>query len=111
MCTYQHLFHDDKTGYVIRCAACGHFQVCFGNVLVTFGEAAFRDFCFWISRWREEQYPAEDMDVKAVVIPTPCEGMRLLLSVRELDQLHIMLEAADTEWRSQEMLKLFTIPS
>ncbi len=108
MCNYQHLFHDDKTGYVIRCEACGHFQVCFGNVLITLGEAAFRDFCFWISRWREEQSYAEDMYVKSVVIPTPCDGMKLLLSKRELHELDLMLEAADTEWRSQEMLKLFS---
>ena len=42
----------------------------FGNAADHLGEAAFRDFCFWISRWRESNL-MEDMYVKSVVIPTP----------------------------------------
>jgi hypothetical protein len=41
------------------------------------------------------------------VIPTPCDGMKLLLSLRELNEFNIMLETADSELRSLELIKLF----
>ena len=109
MCSFQQLYHDEKTGYVVRCEACGHIQVCFGNMLLTLDETGFANLCAWVSRWAEEQLPDQDESVKAVVIPTPSDGIRLLLNIRELMSLHNMLEFADAELKSLEMMKLFTI--
>jgi len=41
------------------------------------------------------------------MIPSPYPGMRLLLSYNELNELCAMLEEADTELQSLELIKLF----
>ena len=60
-----------------------------------------------IREYRGAQAPITDPTFKSIIIPTPCEGLKLFLSHRELQELHNMLDAADSEWRSQQMLQLF----
>ncbi len=108
MCQYQTLFYDDKVGYVIRCMHCENFQIGFGNVLINLFRDDFEDFIAYIKGCRIEQYSNTESTIKSVIIPTPCEGLKLFLSQRELRELHNMLDQADSEWRSQEMMKLFS---
>lgn len=107
MCQYQTLYYDDKTGYVIRCMHCENFQVGFGNVLINLHLHDFHDLCDWIKTYRAEHVSTESSTIKSIIIPTPCDGLKLFLSPRELQELHDMLDTADSEYRSQEMLKLF----
>ena len=108
MCQYQTLFYDDKVGYVIRCLHCENFQVGYGNVLINLYTPDFYDFVQWIRDCCIEPPAHTDPTIKSIIIPTPCEGLKLFLSPRELKELHDMLDAADSEWRSQEMLRLFS---
>jgi hypothetical protein len=107
MCQYQTLFYDDKVGYVIRCLHCENFQIGYGNVLVNLYTPDFTDFVQWIKDYRNDLQETADASVKSVIIPTPCDGLKLYLSQRELKELHEMLDTADSEWRSQEMMRLF----
>lgn len=107
MCHYQTLFYDDKTGYVIRCLHCENFQVGYGNVLINLYMPDFYDFLQWIREYRAAETCTADPGIKSIIMPTPCEGLKLFLSHRELKELHGMLETADSEWRSQEMIQLF----
>jgi hypothetical protein len=61
-----------------------------------------------VKKLRLEQQPGTDIAVKSVIIPTPCEGMRLLFSYRELHELDTMLDAADTELQSLDLIDLFS---
>jgi hypothetical protein len=108
MCQYQTLFYDDKVGYVIRCLHCDNFQLGYGNVLINLHTPDFCDFVQWIKDCRIDDYGATDPSIKSIIIPTPCDGLKLFLSQRELKELHEMLDTADSEWRSQEMLQLFS---
>lgn len=105
MCQYQTLYYDDKVGYVIRCVQCENFQIGYGNVLVNLETQDFADFCQWIRDYKTD--PHENVTIKSIIIPTPCEGLKLFLSQRELKEMQEMLDTADSEWRSQEMLRLF----
>lgn len=107
MCHYQTLYHNDNTGYVVRCPECEKIQLGYGNLMVTFGRSDFDDFRWWLRKIKEEQSPAQSPTLRCIVIPTPCDGMKLLLSMRELRDFDAMLEAADSELRSLELLRLF----
>lgn len=108
MCQYQTLYYDDQTGYVIRCLHCENFQVGFGNLLINLESADFQDFFAWLKNCRQDAYATADQTIKSIIIPTPCEGLKLYLSPRELKDLHHMFDMADSEFRSQEMMKLFS---
>ena len=107
MCSYQTLYHSDQVGYVVRCSECEKIQVGYGNLVITFGLEDFEAFKNWLKRIKEDYHPAQDERVRSIVIPTPCEGMKLLISMQELRAFHSMLESADTELQSLHLLKLF----
>ena len=107
MCHYQTLYHDDNTGYVVRCNECEKIQVGFSNLVITFTTADFNSFRWWLQKIKDEQHPSQKSTARNIMIPTPCEGMKLLLSLRELNEFTTMLETADTEFRSLQLIKLF----
>lgn len=109
MCNYQTLFYDDECGYVVLCRGCDSIQVAFGNVLLTWNRPDFYDFYHFIKRMRDET-PIDPAAVnrKSLAIPVPCEGVRILLSPRELQQLHNMLDSAETELQSQQLMSMLS---
>lgn len=107
MCNYQTLFHDDNTGYVVRCAECEKIQMGYGNLMITFSTEDFTSFRWWLKKIKDDVHPSQRETVRSIVIPTPCEGMKLLLSLRELRDFDSMLEEADSELQILEMMKLF----
>jgi hypothetical protein len=107
MCRYNTLFHDDQTGYVVHCSECGKIQVGYSNLVFTFGMEDFESFRWWLQKIKDDLRPSQCEAVRNIVIPTPCEGMKLLLSRRELGDFNSMLESADTELRSLQMIRLF----
>lgn len=108
MCNYQTLFLDDSTGYVVRCRECENLQLGFGNIMLTIASGEFDSFRGWIKKIMQEQSAAQKETVRCIVIPTPCDGVKLLLSLRELREFDHMLEEADTELKSTHLLKLFS---
>ena len=109
MCSYQTLFHNDESGYVILCRACDSIQVAFGNILLTWNRPDFYDFYHFIKRMNNETpIDVAAINKKMLAIPVPCEGVRILLSLREMQQLHQMLDAAETELQSQQLMSLLS---
>lgn len=107
MCNYQTLFYDDESGYVILCRGCDSIQVAYGNVLLTWSRPDFYDFFHFIKRmFNETPVDPAVINKKTLAVPVPCEGVRILLSPRELQQLHKMLDAAETELQSQQLMSL-----
>jgi hypothetical protein len=107
MCQYHTLYHDADKGYVVRCEDCGRLQLGFGNLILTFSLEDFEAFRCWMLRIRSEQEVVPNPCLRNIVIPSPCEGVKLVLSLRELDEFNHMLEAADTERRSLDLIELF----
>mgnify|MGYP005811593609 CR=1 FL=1 len=107
MCQYRTLFHDDHTGFVIKCQDCDHLHVGFGNLVVILERPAFEQFRVWLHRLELEIAPSQHPSVRSFRLPTPCEGVQWLLSAHELRELVAMLDSADTELRTQELLQLF----
>lgn len=107
MCHYQTLYYDDVKGYVIYCRNCNSIQLAFGNVMLTLFREDFYGFHECINRIKEEHKDYADCPKKFIVVGTPCEGIKLLVSGIELCQLQGMLDEAETELQSQELLGLF----
>jgi len=107
MCQYDTLFYDNNIGYVVRCIQCRNLQVGFGNLLINLHQPDFDDFRMGVKTWHEQPPCTDNMHTKSIAMPTPCEGLKLFLSRQELNELHTMLEAADAEYQSQQLLKLF----
>ncbi len=108
MCHYQTLFHDDSIGYVVRCTECEKLQIGYGNIMVTYTQEDFDSFRWWLKKIKDEQHPSQNPTLRCIVIPTPCDGMKLLLSMKELKDFYNMLEQADSELQSLELMRLFT---
>lgn len=108
MCQYQTLYHDNEKGYIIHCLYCNNIQLGFGNIAITFCKEEFFRFQQAISRVHAGLERGQaDSPLKNITLPTPCDGINLLLSPRELSQLDHMLDMAETELRSQELIELF----
>lgn len=108
MCSYKTLFYDDEAGYVILCKGCDSIQVAFGNVLFTWNRPDFYEFYHFIKYTVQEQPAGLPPNKKLITIPVPCDGIRLILSARELHQLHHMLDTAETELQSQLLITLLS---
>jgi len=67
----------------------------------------FETFYAWIKKIRANQHEPVLPAVRSIMISSPCQGIQLLLSYNELDDLCIMLDETDTELQSLELLKLF----
>ena len=108
MCYHETLYHDNEKGYIIHCLYCKHIQLGFGNIAITFCKDEFLRFQQSMARVHAGlSAAAADSPLKNITLPTPCEGINLLLSPRELNQLNHMLDMAETELRSQELIDLF----
>jgi hypothetical protein len=107
MCHYQTLYHNDKTGYAIRCTACERIQVAYSNLVMTFNTEDFDTFRHWIKKVKDEQPEHQNPAVRCIMIPAPCQGIQLLLSYIELEELAELLEFADIELQSLHLINLF----
>jgi hypothetical protein len=79
----------------------------YGNLFVTFKTEEFDTFRWWLKKIKDNVQPGQNERLRSLVIPTPCEGVKLLLSSRELDEFNTMMDQADSELQSLEMIKLF----
>jgi hypothetical protein len=89
---------------------CDNIQIGYGNILITFHHNDFGSFRQWLKEVECKQSVPEhstEFHVKSIVVPTPCEGLKLLLSVKELGEFNHMLDVADTELKSLALIKLF----
>jgi hypothetical protein len=75
--------------------------------MLTLNHEDFEAFSSWVRRFTQEQDPSARPTLRNIVIPTPGEGIKLLLSIRELNELDSMLEDSDTELKSLEIIRLF----
>lgn len=106
MCNFKSWYFDDN-GYVIECAECNHLRVCFGSAMLTLNRADYRAFYDLVCWKKETHLPVVDQHTKCIVIATPCKSVQIILSEQELNDLYEMLQHADVEMKTQQLLDLF----
>jgi hypothetical protein len=45
--------------------------------------------------------------IRSIMIPSPSQGIQLLLSYNELNEFCVMLDEADSELKSLDLIRLF----
>jgi hypothetical protein len=111
MCQYQSWARDEAENFVIQCIRCHKIQVAFGMFLGSFSEKEFHAFRNGIRSKAGQLHPMENSSDKTIVLKTSCDSLKLLFSYDELQQLHRLLDEADTEMKTQKMLQLFVMPN
>jgi len=69
----------------------------------------FPSFIRWVQKIKSEQDPEMNPLMRCIVIPTTNDGINLLLSLRELTDFEMMLESADSELTSLDMISMFKV--
>lgn len=106
MCELQSLHFSDD-GYVVRCKQCGHFQIAFISTILTLTEQDFQLLCSVVRNKYREEDCCPNENVKCIIIPTPCQGIRLILTQKDAKELRHMLEEADSEYKALLLIGLF----
>jgi len=109
MCHYHTCYQSDTKGYIVQCTECRRLQMGYGNIMVVFYQEEFESFRKLVTDLYNQQPPAERKQLKHIVIPTPSDCVRLLLSREDLADLHVMLEEADNEMKARQLLELFAV--
>jgi len=109
MCTYHTCYQNETKGYIVQCTECRRLQMGYGNMMIVFHPDEFNSFRRLVSNLQSEQPPEERRQLKHIVIPTPADSVRLLLSRHDLAELHEMLEEADSEIKARQLLELFAV--
>jgi hypothetical protein len=107
MCNFQSLYFNDD-GYVVRCKECGHYQVAFSSTMLTLTSKGFAALCKLVKNKCSEADYSFAEHTKSVVIPSPAQGLCMLLTRKEAERFCEILEEADTEATTQSLLNLFT---
>src|SRR5688572_10415859 len=86
--------HTSEHGCVSECSKCGHFQVTFGNVLLTVTQ---KEFCL-ISKAAQKFYFEKEnhteRHIKSVYLQTPSKSVSIALSINELEHFTDLLQAS-----------------
>ena len=109
MCHYHTCYQSDTKGYIVQCTECRRLQMGYGNIMIVFYQEEFESFRKLVTDLYNQQQPAERKQLKHIVIPTPSDCVRLLLSRDDLADLHVMLEEADNEMKACQLLELFAV--
>ena len=106
MCEFQQLFLS-KEGYIILCRHCGCFQLCYGKMVLDLSKHDFEVLRRIVNNRFEAEYDCVDEDLRQIIIPTPHQGLNLLISLNELRTFRGMLEEAAIELETFTLLSLF----
>jgi hypothetical protein len=106
MCNFKSWYFDDD-GYVIECMECNYLRVCFSNTMLTLQPQDYQAFYDLVCWKKETHLSVHDENTKCIVLATPCRSVQIILSGRELSDLYNMLEHADVEIRTQQLLNIF----
>lgn len=108
MCNYRVLFQNEATGFVVQCRQCQHWQLAFGNILLTLNSTQFHRFHQYVTTLETELAPGfSESLIRCITLALPCRQTQLLLSYPELATLSKILNLATEEALVQEMLGLF----
>jgi hypothetical protein len=93
MCIYR-ILAKNKSGYVILCNECNHYQLAFGTTAVSFVKDDFRNFCDYILALNDSEASNSLNDKKLIKVDLSRESVMMILKHNELRSLYeIVCEA------------------
>lgn len=107
MCNFKNWYYDDN-GYVVQCLACNFYRMGFGSTLLTLTEKDYQFFFKLVCNTKEAHIAMHDVGIKCILLPTPCKSIHIMLNETELNELYSMMQEADIEMKTQQLLDLFS---
>lgn len=108
MCTFQTLNFSERHGYILYCNQCHYIQFAFNCVLIHFHREDFKSFQRIVNDLAQDHEGMPNSEIKSILIPTPCEGLSLYLSLAELRALLNMVDEADSQLCANDLVSLFS---
>lgn len=107
MCIFKTWYYQKHIGYVVECNECKNLQIGFGNVVATVSYNDFEVFKKHIVYVKENYSCGDNSLQKAILLQTPYDGLRFILTEQELEDLYNMIEQTDTERKTAQLLQFF----
>jgi hypothetical protein len=105
-CEFQSLYYGDD-GYVVRCKHCGHYQVAFICICITFTNSDFAAFKKMAGDYCDNPGASFSDNHKNIIMRTPAQGISFILTRAEIKRLIDILDEADTQEKFLSLLNLF----
>ena len=105
MCEFQSLYFGDD-GYVVRCKQCGHFQTGYMSTMLTLTEDDFGILCKMV-KYKDSEAVSLPGHCESVILPTPSQGVFMMLTKQEVSRFNEILEEADNEAKALNLMSLF----
>lgn len=109
MCNYKTWYQDEEKGYVIQCLQCNKFQLGFGMLCINFSTSDFQRFSDQVGHALQTTPAQVSRNSKSIMLRTDHSSINMILSPRELEDLHHILESADNEIRAESLLNCFKL--
>jgi hypothetical protein len=106
MCNFQSWYFDEA-GYIVQCVQCNHFRLCFGSTMLSLSQNDYQAFFELVCYKTETHVSMCEKETKCIVLPTTSKAISIILNEIELHALYNMLQDADTEIKTQELIALF----
>src|SRR6218665_1699489 len=104
MCSYKLLVHK-KSGYIIKCNGCTHYQVAFGTTLFSLQSEEFKPFFHQVNELKMITVPNGFPEQKRIRVELPCcNSSMMVLNLNELGSLHALMEEAVVADEVNELL-------
>lgn len=87
---------------------CSCLRVCFSSTMLTLHKENYRAFYDLVCWKKETHISMHDENAKCIVLTTPSKSVQIILNEKELNDLYLMLQHADTEIKTQQLLSMFS---
>lgn len=94
MCHNINVVNQTKSGIVVTCAECNHYQVLFKNLNFNFSLKEYSSFVKYLTSIDGEAWEHEyenSIYGKKIPIPTAQQNLMILLNIQELEELKRLL--------------------
>lgn len=102
MCQHK-ILHNNRSGYAVLCGECNHIQVAFASTLITLNEDQFCIFASIVDKSYRSHSHFYQRSRKTIKIPTPEATISMILTIDELEQLHVLVSAAKKQFEFERL--------
>ncbi len=107
-CNYDSL-HFSSESCIVRCRQCGYYKIAFLSFVITLSESEYKHLHRQVINHYEDGNIDTENVARSIFIVIPSKDIHLMLTGSETVQLYNMMEEADCEIKSIEMISLFQV--
>ena len=107
-CNYDSL-HFSNESCIVHCRQCGSYKIAFLSLVISLTEGEYKHLYRQVITHYEEGNIDTGNPAKNIFIIIPSKDIHLMLTGSETVQLYSMMEEADCEIKTLQMISLFKV--